>query len=253
MKKILCFLFSLFIIVSCEKRKQESIELEQDIEISNDSLKEVEITTLDTIKSKIPKQLLSSIEKDYKDKQYIIIDFYLGLIDNNETEDAVVIIQEKDKSSEISESILVYQNISNSYVLMAHNRSLITEEYYFSSDEPTNGSKEIEIKDHYIKIRMFCYGPCGNTFLDFKFENDDILLINFSTYDIGAGSQIEQEYDVENDIVKIITTNTMTDDMEVTEEEFAFNYSKGKSIRFIDLNTKDLFKALINLESKNIL
>ena len=39
--------------------------------------------------------------------------------------------------------------------------------------------------------------------------------------------------------------------MNVTEEKFPFTYSKG--LRFIDLNTKDLFKELGSLESKIIL
>lgn len=236
--------------MSCKREKTETIKEETEIEIVKDSLKEIEITILDTIKTKIPQQLLASIENDYQGKQYKIINFNLGFIDNNETEDAVVIIQENDKSSGISESILVYQNTKDRYLLMAQNRSIITQEYYFT-DEHTNSSKEIEIEEHHIKVSLFCYGPCGNTFLDFKFENDTIFLSKFSTYDVGAGAEIEREYDIEKNLVKIAMTNTMTDGMEVTEEEFTFTYSKG--IRFIDLNTKDLFKELGNLESKIII
>ena len=201
--------------------------------LEKDSVKEIEITLRDTVSFKIPENLLSTIQKEYEGTNFSIINVALGKIDYDNTEDAAVIIQTITEKK-VFESVLVYQNISDAYRLMAQNRSIITQEYYFT-DEHTNSSKEIAIKDHHLKIELFCYGPCGNTFLDFKFENNALILKSFTTYDAGAGAQIERNYDVEKEIVLISTTNTMSDEMPLTEEKFKFHYTKG--LDFLNLNT----------------
>ncbi len=248
MKKLILLFFFILIFISCKKETSTNQNEIKDFILEKDSVKEIEITLRDTVSFKIPENLLSTIQKEYEGKDFAILNVALGTIDNNESNDAVVIIQTITEKK-VSESILVYQNLNASYILMAQNRSILTDEYYFT-DEHTNSSKEITIEDHHLKISLFCYGPCGNTFLDFKFDNNDLLLKNFSTYDAGAGAQIERNFDVEKDIVTITTTNTMTEDMPITEEQFKFEYTKG--VRFLDLNTKSLFSELSELESKTI-
>ncbi|WP_445457413.1 hypothetical protein [Flavobacterium sp. HNIBRBA15423] len=248
MKKLILLFFFILIFISCKKETSTNQNEIKDFILEKDSVKEIEITLRDTVSFKIPENLLSTIQKEYEGKKFTILNVALGNIDYNDTEDAVIIIQTTTEEK-VSESISVYQNRNDSYNLMAQNRSIITEEYFFT-DEHTNSSKEIEIVDNLLKISLFCYGPCGNTFLDFKFDNNDLLLKNFSTYDAGAGAQIERNFDVEKDIVTITTTNTMTEDMPITEEQFKFKYTKG--VRFLDLNTKSLFSDLSELESKTI-
>ncbi|NHN28138.1 hypothetical protein FIA58_020870 [Flavobacterium jejuense] len=248
MKKLFLLLFLLLTLISCKKETSTNQEDIQNLIIEKDSVKEIEITIRDTVTIKVPKKLFILIQKEYEGKNFTILNVALGNIDFNNTEDAVIIIQTT-TNKKVSESLLVYQNNNDSYNLIAQNRSIITEEYFFT-DEHTNSSKEIKIIDHHLKIALFCYGPCGNTFLDFKFDNNDLLLKTFSTYDAGAGAQIERNFDVEKSMVTITTTNTMTEDMPITEEQFTFEYSKG--IRFLDLNTKSLFSDLSELESKTI-
>jgi len=249
MKKLILLFFFILIFISCKKETSINQNEIKDFILEKDSVKEIEITLRDTVSFKIPENLLSTIQKEYEGKDFTILNVALGTIDNNESNDAVVIIQTVTEKK-ISESILVYQNLNASYILMAQNRSIITQEYYFT-DDYTNSSKEITIEDHRLKIALFCYGPCGNTFLDFELENDDLVLTNFSTYDVGAGAHIERDYNVAQGLVKISTTNTMLDEMPVTEEQFKFEYTKG--VRFLDLNTKSLFSELSELDSKTIL
>lgn len=250
MKKLLSIFLFLLLLISCKKETTtptpDSFTKTPIDTISN---QEVEITVRDTVQLKIPQTLLTLIQNEFEGKKIEILHVAFGKLDNDRLEDAVVIIQDQ-SNNKPSESILVFKNNTTNYTLMAHNRSIITEEYYFTNAH-TNSSKEIKIDRQHIKIDLYCYGPCGNTFLDFKVNNDDLVLHHFSTYDAGAGAQIEREYLVDNNLVKIKITNTMTEEMDVTEEEFPFTYSKG--IRFIDLNTKDLFKELGSLESKIIL
>ena len=250
MKHPLSIFLFLILLISCKK---ESKTIPEDIltETNTDTLskKEIEITLRDTTTFNIPQKLLSTIQKEYEGKNFSIINVALGKIDYDDTEDAAVIIQTT-TAQKISESVLIYQNRSDSYRLMAQNRSIITQEYYFT-DEHTNSSKEITIENNHLLLSLFCYGPCGNTFLDFALENDELVLTNFSTYDVGAGTHIERDYNVVQGIVKISTTNTMLDEMPVTEEEFEFTYTKG--VRFLDLNTKSLFSELSEIESKTIL
>ena len=249
MKKLLLLFFSLFTLVSCKKETSTSQEDIQNVVIEKDTVLENKITLRDTTTFNMPQKLLSIIQKEYEGKDFSIINVVLGKIDYDDTEDAAIIIQTT-TAQKISESVLIYQNRSDSYRLMAQNRSIITQEYYFT-DEHTNSSKEITIENHHLLISLFCYGPCGNTFLDFALEKDELVLTNFSTYDVGAGAHIERDYNIAKGIVKISTTNTMLDEMPVTEEEFEFTYTKG--VRFLDLNTKSLFSELSEIESKTIL
>ncbi|MBF02051.1 MAG: hypothetical protein CMP76_02025 [Flavobacterium sp.] len=250
MKKLLSIFLFLLLLISCKKETTTpNPDSFTEITIDTISNQEVEITVRDTVQIKIPQKLLTLIQNEFEGKKIEILHVAFGKLDNDTLEDAVAIIQDQ-TSMKPSESILVFRNNSTNYTLMAHNRSIITEEYYFTNAH-TNSSKEIKIDKQHIKINLYCYGPCGNTFLDFIVRNDDLVLHHFSTYDAGAGAQIEREYLVDNDLVKIRINNTMTEEMDVTEEKFPFTYSKG--IRFIDLNTKDLFKELGSLESKIIL
>ncbi|MVO11112.1 hypothetical protein GOQ30_18225 [Flavobacterium sp. TP390] len=250
MKKLLSiFLFTL-LLISCKKETTtHTPDHFTETTVDTISNQEVEITVRDTVQLKIPQTLLTLIQNEFEGKKIEILHVAFGKLDNDSLEDAVAIIQDQ-TNEKPSESILVFKKNSTNYTLMAHNRSIITEEYFFTNAH-TNSSKEIKIEQQQLKIDLYCYGPCGNTFLDFKVNNDDLVLDHFSTYDAGAGAQIEREYLVDTNLVKIKITNTMTEEMDVTEEEFPFTYSKG--IRFIDLNTKDLFKELGSLESKIIL
>lgn len=250
MKKLLSIFLFLLLLISCKKETTISTpDNFTETTIDTISNQEIEITVRDTVQLKIPQTLLTLIQNDFEGKKIEILHVAFGKLDNDSLEDAVAIIQDQ-SNNKLSESILVFKNNNTNYTLMAHNRSIITEEYFFTNAH-TNSSKEIKIEKQHLKVDLYCYGPCGNTFLDFKVNNNDLILHHFSTYDAGAGAQIEREYLVENNLVKIKITNTMTEEMDVTEEKFPFIYSKG--IRFIDLNTKDLFKELGSLESKIIL
>lgn len=81
------------------------------------------------------------------------------------------------------------------------------------ADFPNYDTEDISISDSALHIQLYGVGPQGNLFSDFRYFGNDLLLTAIETYNMGAGSHSQIDYDVLKGIATLEVINTMEEDM----------------------------------------
>ncbi len=81
------------------------------------------------------------------------------------------------------------------------------------ADFPNYDTEDISISDSTLHIQLYGVGPQGNLFSEFKYFGKDLLLTSIETYNMGAGSHSQIDYDPLQGSATLDVINTMEEEM----------------------------------------
>jgi len=228
-----------FSIFSCKKEENvntEKIQTQKKKEIISNDIKYNELDSLG-----IPFN-----GKKFKDfvinSKYIIVQSHRGFLNNDQMEDAVLLLQEKNDKTSNRLILVLLREKDNSYYKFSMNSTIMGSEEN-SDGYKINNEEDIIIQNHNLDINIYCMGPCGNTDISFSLnKSEEFILTNYESYNMGAGSHLGISFDGKTAIVT--TTNTMEEEMPTEQESFELDYES--SLFFHEFDQNKLNAAIIN-------
>ena len=134
-----------------------------------------------------------------------------GDLNNDALSDIVIVLKQKDSNTEKRPMLILLQDNDKTYRLDKVSNFVMPIEYD-EADFKVYHSEEIGIDNENLYIHL--YGSNGGSFFcSFQYFENELLLTYIEAFGMGAGSQTELYYDLtENELTKI-TTNTSEEDM----------------------------------------
>ncbi|MGC4042127.1 MAG: hypothetical protein QM710_15395 [Flavobacterium sp.] len=231
MKKI-NFLLLLFCWLGC-KKNENNLPPEKRIPV-------VEEKRPDLVSKDFPKTG-NKIQDFIKGNSYEILDEIYGDLNNDAADDAVLVVRAKNDTL-AQRTLLVLLKKEGAYELFGKNETVLGPEYYKEGPK-INDSENISIKNHRLNITIYCQGPCGNTWMTFSYDKEQLVLSHYRSYDIGAGAHLETEFDSKSKMATVSVTNMMRDEMPTETEKKKLDYKK--SLEFSQFKIEDLSEAIL--------
>ena len=142
-----------------------------------------------------------------------------GDLNNDGLEDIVMVLcQKKDKMASRPMLILLKEENRN-YRLDKVSYHVMPIEYT-ADDYKIYNPEDISIDSGVLRIQLYSYGPYGNVFSTFRYEDAELLLTDIETYNTGAGSHLRLYYDVKQGTLEEEVINTMEEDMPSETQTF---------------------------------
>mgnify|MGYP003582815982 CR=1 FL=1 len=129
------------------------------------------------------------------------------------TDMVLVLINTKDSTA--LRPTLILLNQDKGYKLYAKSFSAI-EPKYREDGFQIYDYENIEIDNGKLVISMQATGPSGTIESEYKFLNEELVLTNIRTFNMGAGGQTEVKFDLLKGIYEQTEINTMKEDMPST-------------------------------------
>lgn len=201
-----------------------------------------EITVKDSI-YKIPKTIIDTLKKVFKKTSFQIETISYGYLDRLDYNlDIAMIIIPKDKP----ETIVVFKNKTNHFQLIGKNELIISKDYQKKTDFYSH--RKLFFKENQLRIELTCDGSCGNTYLSFEENEDQLYLQSFFTHDVAAGSEVITQYTFPDEKVFFTIKNSTISGEMVDEKSLDFSYPHSKN--FNDFDTNKMFLYLTKLNSE---
>lgn len=125
---------------------------------------------------------------------------------------AVVLQNKKDKQQGARPVLVLLGQSDKSYRLDQVSHFVFPVENN-EANFPNYDTEDISISDSALHIQLYGVGPQGNLFSDFKYFGKDLLLTAIETYNMGAGSHSQIDYDPLKGSATLEVINTMEEDM----------------------------------------
>lgn len=126
---------------------------------------------------------------------------------------ALVLINTKDTTGLRTALVLLKQG--NAYSVNAISHTVI-EPKYREDGYKIYDYEDINIDSGKLVISMQATGPSGTIESQYKYINEELVLAHISTFNMGAGGQTEQKFDLLKGIYEKTDINTMKEDMPST-------------------------------------
>lgn len=234
-KNFLLLIITISTLQSC-KKNEEKINIKENVTTDTSNKKnpiETEIEEVDETENFDEEQNIVYPQKgnnalDFlpKTDTYEIQYETKGDLNNDGLEDIVVVFTHIENKTIARPMLILLQNEDKSYRLDKVSNNIMPGEYN-DADFKMFSSEEIEIKKGILKVNLYgSGGPSGNIFSHFKYYENDLVLTYIETYNTGAGSWQSLYYDLEKSELTEEITNTMKDDMPVTEKKFKLKTEK---------------------------
>lgn len=227
MNKLLLSIILIITFLSCENKSQkenttetittDSVNNNSHIETENESdeiesnPQEVEIVYPKTGNKAIdflPKLNIYEIQYEAK-----------GNLNNDSLEDIVVVLKHKESNTAVRPMLILLQNKDKSYRLDKISNFAMPIEYN-DSDYKIYDTEDINIENGKLSIQLYGSGPSGNIYSEFKYVENDLILTNIETYNVGAGSWQQLYYDLEKGELIQVISNTMEENIPTKEKTF---------------------------------
>jgi hypothetical protein len=150
-----------------------------------------------------------------------------GDINKDGLDDIAVVLVHKEVKKAERPILILLQNKNKSYRLDKVSNFAMPIEYT-DSDFKIYDTEDISIEDGVLKIQLYGTGPCGNVFSDFKYFDNELILTDIETYNVGAGSWQQLNYNIEKGELTQVITNTMEESMPTKEKIFKLTKEKYK-------------------------
>lgn len=163
-----------------------------------------------------------SIDDFIEGIEFVILDESHGDLNGDGLEDAVIVVRPMDAGTS-PRTLLVLLKTDSGYELFAKNDAIMGPEFNEESAK-INQEESIVIEKQKLNIELSCMGPCGNTEMEFLYNNGKLSLTQYSTYNMGAGSHLQTEFDGRTKMATVTEINTMKEDMPETTEKHKLDY-----------------------------
>lgn len=213
MKKIiLIFLLSFFIIYSCNKSKADAPKGSSPV-MKKDSAQSSLQRNQEL--SKTGKQVSDFVSNGHE-IQYETE----GDLNQDGLTDKVLVLRKKDDSLTQRTMIVLLKNPDKTYRLFKTSEKILPAEYN-ESGYKMHDPEDISIEKGTLYINLYDIGPYGNQFSQFKYMNDNSLVLTYiETYNMGAGSHSSFVYEPIKGKIRLETVNTMEEEMPAMVETF---------------------------------
>ena len=225
MKKIILSIILALVVLSCQNitKKENAIETSSAKNINNNEYDETEDELdddfLDVPDSEVVYPKTGSKAEDFLPVSGIFeIQFETsGDLNNDGLNDIAIVLVQKEIKTATRPMLVLLQNKDKTYRLDKVSNTVMPIEYN-DSDYKIYDTEDINIENGTLNIRLYGTGPSGNIFSDFKYFDNDLILIYIETYNSGAGSWSQLYYDLEKAEITQVVTNTM-EESTPTEEK----------------------------------
>lgn len=204
-----------------------------------------EITAIDSMKTPDTNQTgeinfpkASKEIKDFVVAPYQISMEAYGLLNDDDLEDAVLVLQNKTDSTQARPALVLLQQPDGSYKLNTKSLKAIGAAY-INGDFKQYDSENIKIDSSTLTISTYNMGAVGNRITQYRFVNNQFVLTYMETYNMGAGGQTGTVYDMLNQKVTITDVNTTKEDMPATIS--SSKMKKHKSYLFENIDPTEIF------------
>jgi len=126
---------------------------------------------------------------------------------------ALVLINTKDTTGVRTALVLLKQDNAYSVNTISH---MAVDPKYREDGYKIYDYEEIAIDSGKLVVRIQATGPSGTIESEYKYINNELVLTNVRTFNMGAGGQTEIEFDVLKGIYEQTDINTMKEDMPST-------------------------------------
>lgn len=239
------YLIALFIgsvfTVSCQNKQEK--EIEQLVDNTSDSIQiseepEEEITSIDLTNIEHPKS--GENASDFNPYPTLLEIQYeaQGDLNGDGLYDLVIVLKKMNSYDDIRPTLVLLQNNDKTFRLDKVSISAMPEE--FTSDKYKNyDTEDVSIIDGSLNFQLYALGPNGNLFSTYQYRENEFILVSIETYNMGAGSHMSLNYDVENGHIIQVIMNTMLEEMPTTSK--TFNVTKQK-ILFENAQTDSIMR-----------
>ncbi len=157
-----------------------------------------------------------------EDYNYIIQYEAVGLLNQDDFKDKVLILQEGEEDKSLGRVTLILLGKKEGFELYKKSYTIMPPEYN-TDNYKTFDVEDVSIEKNKIVIDLSSIGPNGHISFEFLFKNNDLQLHEFTGYFMGAGSHTEYIYKPKNQntgTLEETTIHTMEDDMPSTAKSY---------------------------------
>lgn len=176
--------------------------------------------------------------KDFVVAPYQISMETYGLLNDDNLEDAVLVLQNSTDSTQARPTLVLLQQPDGSYTLNTKSFKAIGAAY-INGDYKQYDTEDIKIDSAKLIISTYSMGAVGNRTTQYRFVDNQLVLTYMETYNMGAGGQTGAVYDMLNQKVTITDVNTTKEDMPATIS--SSKMQKHKSYLFNDIDPTEIF------------
>lgn len=156
-----------------------------------------------------------------------------GLLDEDELEDAVLVLENKSDPEGARPTLVLKQTTDGSYELKAKSLKAIGSAY-INGDFKQYDSEELKIDSNRLTITTYSIGAVGNRKTQYRFINNELILVYMETYNMGAGGHTGVVYDFLDQLITVTEVNTIKEEMPSTQERTKMNPHKPYLFENID-------------------
>lgn len=153
------------------------------------------------------KDAASFIPEDFE----IVLDAE-GFLNNDDLLDMALVLQNKSDSTAARPCLVLFKQNDQTYSL-AHISWKAAGPRYTPEGNLVYNTEDMSIDNGNLNFQMFDAGPAGNLSTIYKNIGRDLVLVEINTYNMGAGSHTELNYDLLNGTFSQTITHTMEDPM----------------------------------------
>lgn len=135
-----------------------------------------------------------------------------GFLNNDDLLDRAIVLQNKNDSTAPRPCLVLFKQNDQTYSL-AHISWKAAGPGYTAEGYPVYNTEDMSIDNGNLNFQMFDAGPAGNLSTIYKNIGRDLVLVEINTYNMGAGSHTELNYDLLNGTFSQTITHTMQDPM----------------------------------------
>ncbi|HSD06673.1 hypothetical protein [Flavobacterium sp.] len=169
-----------------------------------------------------------------------------GFLNDDKLKDIVIILQNTIDNTDSRPTLVLLKQDTGEYRLQEISWEAVeaecTEEYGKMYDY-----EEISIdEERKLHIKLQGIGPIGTRETLYQYINNQLVLVGINTFNMGAGSQLDQEYNLVSGEADIEIINTMVDSMPSTHTIKKFKLKR--KMLFVSDNPNTVLEGLLRAD-----
>jgi hypothetical protein len=138
--------------------------------------------------------------------------------------DIVLVLKRIGVYDDVRPTLILIQSPENSFQLK--NLSFTAMPIEYSDEYKIYDFEDLSIDDGQLIIDLNSIGPAGKNSSTYRYLEDELILTEIETYNMGAGSHMALDYDILKGEITQTIINTMEEDMPSEEKTFSLGAQK---------------------------
>lgn len=153
--------------------------------------------------------------------------------------DLVMVLRHKTDSTALRPVLVLLRQPDRLYRLDKISRNVFPIEY--TEDRfKIYDTEDLSIDSGMLNIQLYAIGPNGNLFSRFRYQDNDLVLVDIETYNMGAGSHQQLNYAVQTGELQQEIINTMEEEMPSETRTFRL---QPRNIKFEQADPEALIRS----------